>query len=171
MLMTAECRKPEHRMKLRASIVVLLVVFSLGPRALAQSEQSNVKTTPTNEPSLPLLGDIMNALQTRHMKLWFAGKALNWELAAYELRQLKSGLLEAAVMYEGIPVTNVTTMIDPVQSVADAIAAKNSKRFAKTVGELTEGCNGCHKSMERGFIVMRLPKASPFSNQVFPPPR
>jgi ornithine carbamoyltransferase len=154
-------------MKLRASIVVLLVVFSSAP-ALAQSEQSNLKVTPTNEQSLPLLGDIMNAVQTRHMKLWFAGKAQNWELAAYELRQLKSGLLEAAVMYEGIPVTNVTTMIDPVQSVADAIAAKDSKRFAKTVGEMTEGCNGCHKSMERGFIDMRLPKTSPFSNQVFP---
>jgi ornithine carbamoyltransferase len=170
MLTRAERWKPEHRMKLRASIVVLLIVFSSAP-ALAQSEQSSVKPTPANESSVPLLGDIMNAVQTRHMKLWFAGKAQNWELAAYELRQLKSGLLEAAVMYEGIPVTNVTTMIDPVQSVADAIAAKDSKRFAKTVGELTEGCNGCHKSMERGFIVMRLPKGSPFSNQVFPPPR
>jgi len=31
----------------------------------------------------------MNAVQSRHMKLWFAGKALNWELAAYELRQLE----------------------------------------------------------------------------------
>jgi hypothetical protein len=170
MLTPAERWKPEHRMKLRASIVVLLIVFSSAP-ALAQSEQSNVKVTPANESSVPLLGDIMNAVQTRHMKLWFAGKAQNWELAAYELRQLKSGLLEAAVMYEGIPVTNVTTMIDPVQSVAAAIAAKDGKRFAKTVGELTEGCNGCHKSMERGFIVMRLPKTSPFSNQVFPPPR
>jgi hypothetical protein len=158
-------------MKLHTSIVVLLIVSSLAPRALAQSEQSNVKTTSTNESSVPLLGDIMNAVQTRHMKLWFAGKALNWELAAYELRQLKSGLLEAAVMYEGIPVTSVTTMIDPVQSVAEAIAAKDSKRFVKTVSELTQGCNGCHKSMERGFIVMRLPKTSPFSNQVFPPPR
>ena len=28
----------------------------------------------------------MNAVQTRHMKLWFAGKAFNWELATYELR-------------------------------------------------------------------------------------
>src|SRR5207237_9639002 len=35
---------------------------------------------------VPLLGDIMNAVQTRHMKLWFAGKAFNWELATYELR-------------------------------------------------------------------------------------
>jgi hypothetical protein len=37
----------------------------------------------------------MTAIQLRHMKLWFAGKALNWELAAYELRQLDTGLMEA----------------------------------------------------------------------------
>src|SRR5437868_13422280 len=85
MLTRAERWKPEHRMKLRASVVVLLIVFSSAP-ALAQSEQSNIKATPTNDSSVPLLGDIMNAVQTRHMKLWFAGKAFNWELATYELR-------------------------------------------------------------------------------------
>ena len=77
----------------------------------------------------PRLGDIMNAVQTRHIKLWFAGKAQNWDLAAYELRQLKAGLLEAAVLYEGIPVSNVTTMTKPVQSISDAIDGKDFKRL------------------------------------------
>ena len=49
----------------------------------------------------------MNNIQWRHIKLSFAGTAQNWELAAYELRQLKAGLEQAAVMYDGIPVTNV----------------------------------------------------------------
>jgi hypothetical protein len=40
----------------------------------------------------------METAQTPHAKLWFAGKAQNGELAAYELRELKASLAEAAVM-------------------------------------------------------------------------
>lgn len=57
----------------------------------------------------------MVAIQSRHMKLWFAGKALNWELAAYELCQLDTGLMEAATLYPGIPVNDVTTMAKPAK--------------------------------------------------------
>jgi hypothetical protein len=68
-------------MKLRGYIVALLITCSLAPLAVAQSNL----VAATNEKFVPRLGDIMNAVQSRHMKLWFAGKALNWELAAYEL--------------------------------------------------------------------------------------
>jgi hypothetical protein len=153
-------------MKLRGYVIALLMVGSWAPSAIAQSK---LEAT-TNEQHVPRLGDIMNGVQSWHMKLWFAGKALNWELAAYELRQIKAGLVEAAVLYEGIPATNVTTMTKPVQSVADAIEARDSRRFAKAVGELTDGCNACHKSMGRGFIAIQMPTASPFSNQSFAPP-
>ena len=33
----------------------------------------------------------------------------------------------------------------------------------------TQGCNACHQSMGRGYIVMRVPTEQPFSNQLFPP--
>jgi hypothetical protein len=117
----------------------------------------------------PRLGDIMNAAQSQHMKLWFAGKSLNWELASYELRQLKASLVEAASLYPGIPVTNVTTMAQPFQSTANAVGARDAKRFVKAVGELTDGCNACHQSMRLSYIVMRVPTFSSFSNQAFPP--
>jgi hypothetical protein len=111
----------------------------------------------------------MNAVQSRHLKLWFAGKSLNWQLATYELEQLEAGLAEAALMYSGIPVTNVNTLAEPIQSISDAIAARNGKRFLKAVGALTDGCNACHQSMGRGYIVMRVPEVPPFSDQVFAP--
>src|ERR1700688_2596077 len=153
-------------MKFREYVAALLTVGCLAPSAIAQS-----KLDPTiSEQYVPRLGDIMNSVQTRHIKLWLAGKALNWDLAAYELRQIKGGVVEAAVLYEGIPVTNVTTMTKPVESVADAIAAKDSRRFAKAFGELTDRCNSCHSSMQRGFIAIQPPTASPFSNQSFAPP-
>jgi cytochrome c len=153
-------------MKLRGYMAALLMACSLTSFAIAQS--GNMRAT-TSEQYAPRLGDIMNTVQSRHIKLSFAGKGKNWELAAYELRQLKAGLVEAAVMYEGIPVTNVTTMTAPIQSIDEAIAAKDSRRFAKLFGELTEGCNACHQSMARGYITMRVPTEHPFSNQVFSP--
>jgi hypothetical protein len=60
-------------------------------------------------------------------------------------------------------------MATSIQAIADAIEAKDSRKFANAFGELTVGCNACHQSVGRGFIVMRVPTASPFSDQVFPP--
>ena len=150
-------------------VAVVLMIGLLAPLAIAQSGQSNLNASPTNEQYVPRLGDIMNAVQTRHIKLWLAGKAQNWELATYELRQLKAGLLEAAVLYEGIPVSNVTTMTKPAQSISDAIEARDFKRFAKAVGELTDGCNSCHQTMQRGFVAIQTPTTSPFRDQSFAP--
>jgi len=152
-------------MKLRGYMATLPAFCLLTSLAVAEGGM----TTLTTEQYVPRLGDIMNAVQFRHMKLWFAGKALNWELAAYELRQIESGLMEAATLYAGIPATNVTRMTEPAQSIADAIEAKDIRRFAKASAEFTNGCNACHQSVGRGFIVMRVPTESPFNNQVFPP--
>ncbi|HLX14508.1 MAG TPA: hypothetical protein VKS24_04790 [Bradyrhizobium sp.] len=145
-------------------LIALLICAS----PLVAAAQTGVNPPPS-EPYVPRLGDIMNAVQIRHTKLWFAGKAANWDLAAYEIRQLRAGLVEAAMLYQGIPVTNVTTMAVPVQAVADAVEAKDAKKFAKLYADLTAGCNGCHQSIGRGFIVMRVPDVSPFGDQQFAP--
>jgi hypothetical protein len=152
-------------MRLPRYIIALLMACSLTSLAITQSSLD----ASAGAPYVPRLGDIMNSIQSRHIKLWFAGMARNWELADYELHQIEAGLMEAAVLYEGIPATNVTTMAEPVRSITDAIEARDSKRFAKAVGELTDGCNACHQSIGRGFIVIQAPAASPFSNQSFAP--
>ena len=121
-------------MKLRGYVAALLTVCALA----SAIGVSRLALAANDEQYVPKLGDIMNAVQARHIKLWFAGKAQNWELANYELRGLQAGLVEAAVLYEGIPISNVTTMTKPVQSISDAIKAKDAKLFAKAVGELTE---------------------------------
>ena len=150
-------------MKLRGWMVALACVGATV--AVAQDLKS-----PSAGDYVPRLGDIMSAAQTQHQKLWLAGRAQNWELGAFELRQLKASLIEAALLYSGIPVSNVTTLEAPLQAVSDAIAAKDGRRFAKSLGELTEGCNACHRSMSRGFVVMRVPAdQQPFGNQQFAP--
>lgn len=147
-----------------AGLSVPIAMTSLG---LAQGG----KFTPPSEDYIPRLSDIMSSIQARHLKLWYAGKAANWDLAAFEYRQLKAGLVEAARLYAGIPVSNVTTMADPMQSVEDAISAKDVRHFAKTFSGLTEACNGCHVSMARPYIVIQVPtERQPPGNQLFSPP-
>jgi hypothetical protein len=152
-------------MKLRGWIVTLLIACASAPLVIAQSGP----VMSADESYVPRLGDLMNAIQSRHLKLYFAGKAQNWPLADYELRQLKASLSEAAMLYSGIPVSNVTTLAISVELVDSAIAAKDGRKFAKTFGDLTGGCNSCHQSMERAFIAIRVPTEQPFSNQVFAP--
>lgn len=118
---------------------------------------------------IPHLGDIMGATQLRHFKLSFAGKLRNWDLAAYELEQIVESFQDAATLYPGIPVTDMTIVADPVRRLREAIEKKDSQKFSAAFNELTVACNGCHQAIGRGFILIQVPTSSPFSNQIFEP--
>jgi hypothetical protein len=112
----------------------------------------------------------MSMIQSQHMKLWFAGNASNWDLAAFELAQLTDSIGEAATLYSGIPPTNVAKQTAPLKSISDAIAAKDRRAFSRSVESLTKGCTACHQSMGRSFIVIQVPPTNgPFGDQLFPP--
>jgi hypothetical protein len=147
-------------MRVLVSIVLLLFSLTLAPLALAQGETY-----------VPALGDIMSAIQSRHIKLWFAGRNRNWDLARYELEQIRQGLENAATLYSGIPVNYVGATVDPIKEMGAAITAKDGPKFLKGYAALTTACNACHQGINRGFIVIRLPSTSPFSDQSFAPPR
>jgi len=140
-----------------------VVVTGLASPSLAAAQ--------TSQKSTPRLADIMSAVQFRHLKLSIAGQQQNWNLAAYELELVKSGLVDAIALYSNIPVENITMVDGPVKALDNAIASKNSPAFGKAFQELTAGCNSCHQSIDRGFIVVTVPTASPFSNQSFLPPK
>jgi hypothetical protein len=143
-------------------------MLALAGLGMATAVAAQDLRSPAADQYVPRLGDIMGAAQTRHQKLWLAAKAQNWELAAFELNQLKASLVEAALLYSGIPVSNVTTLEPSLQATSDAIAAKDGRKFAKALGDLTEGCNACHRSMKRSFVAIKVPTdAQPFANQLF----
>src|ERR1700742_1769981 len=54
---------------------------------------------PAKERFEPGLGEFMTATQLRHAKLWFAGRENNWDLAAYEIDEIKEGLEEARTLH------------------------------------------------------------------------
>jgi len=152
-------------MKFRPLVAgALAVVASFSVAAAQQLDRPSATQGPG-----PRLADIMEAIQARHIKLWFAGKNRNWGLAAYEAAQIRARLEDAARFYQDLPVTDVTTMGVPLDALTAAIEAGNRTKFADAFDQLTAGCNSCHQAIERSFISIQRPTAQPFSNQNFAP--
>src|SRR5258707_640179 len=89
---------------------------------------------PAKEPYAPGFGEFMTATQLRHAKLWFAGKMNNWDLAAYEIDEIKEGLEDAQKQFpthDGIPVADmIKTIINPtIERLEKTIGAKNNAKF------------------------------------------
>jgi hypothetical protein len=126
------------------------------------------------KPYVPDLGDFMGATQLRHFKLWFAGRSQNWELARYEIEQIRKSFEAAAIAYPKLgDVDNAgMTKIDgyaPLEAVKSAVDARSSAKFGAEFDKLTQACNACHRATHFGFITVQVPTASPFSNQSFLP--
>ena len=58
---------------------------------------------------------------------------------------------------------------EPIAALDQAIKARDPGLFATAYEQLTEACNICHRSADRGIIVIQPPQASPFPNQDFRP--
>ena len=123
---------------------------------------------------VPGLGEIMSLQQMRHSKLWLAGKAANWELAAYETDELEEGFADVMrfhPMHKSSPAP-LTSMIPalmdpPIQAVRSAIESKDAVQFGVAFQELTSQCNDCHQATGFGFNVVVEPTTNPFANQDF----
>jgi len=122
------------------------------------------------------LGEIMGLNQMRHAKLWFAGQAGNWPLAAYEIDELREGFADAALYHnrhKSVP-RPLNEMIPeymdrPLADLETAVREKDRAAFVGTFDELTQGCNACHREAGFGFNVVTRPTRPPVSNQSFAP--
>jgi hypothetical protein len=128
------------------------------------------------ESGLPGLSDIMIATQVRHAKLWFAGQAENWPLAAYELHELEEGfelVVEYHPTHEDSPVSLAETlpplMKQPMAALHSAITNKDAGEFVPAFDLLTKSCNACHVATNYEFNVIIRPTGNWFVNQDFSP--
>lgn len=123
---------------------------------------------------VPGLGEFMTAIQMRHSKLWFAGQAQNWNLAAYEIDEIKEGfedIIKFHPMHEGspIPIKEILPKLTngPLTSLQAAVSAENTVGFVDAFNSLTAACNACHRAENYGFNVITRPKTNPYTNQDF----
>jgi hypothetical protein len=161
-----------------AALLVSLVAIALlasRVRALSadvrslRSELARVKET------LPGLGDFMTTIQLHAGKLWFAAGARNWELAAYELGELREtmeGAKNLQVVHNGVNVPDVLDAVIRAQLAAleEAIRRKDANAFRNAYDESLSACNGCHQEAGRKFIHIVRPAAPPVTNQRWRPP-
>jgi hypothetical protein len=126
---------------------------------------------------VPGLGELMLSQQMRHAKLWLAGDAANWKLAAYELDEIKEGFADIARLHPThkkapVPIDQAieTIMTAPLDDLSKAIQKGDRKAFEEAFDTMTQGCNSCHQATDYGFSVLQRPKSNPFPNQDFKAP-
>jgi hypothetical protein len=133
-------------------------------------------SAPAAEAYVPGLGEIMSLQQMRHAKLWFAGQAANWELAAYEVDELGEGFDDVVRLHpthkdsplapkDAVP----RMMTTPLADVRGAIARHDATAFTAAYDELTTACNACHRATNFAFNRVRRPATNPYPNQAFEP--
>jgi cytochrome c553 len=165
----------------RCAVAALVGVGVLVPMtALGQSENARAAPrAPAPEAAksyIPGLKRFMNVIQSEHAKLWYAGFARNWPLAAYQLAAIKEAISNVADLVAKFKDQPLTRMLDavitgPIVDLEKAIDAKDSNRFGPGYRKLTAACNACHHATGNGFIVIQVPLRPGFPDQDFQPRR
>jgi len=156
-------------------LMVAFVGAALVVTTIANGQSGPRQTGSTNAPyMMPSLADIMSLTQWRHLKLAYAGIVGNWPLAGFEWGQMQQSFSAAAQLYpvfKDIPLAQlIKEESEPaLAEVGKAIEMKNMADAKQGFRKLTNACNNCHHRAGVGFIVIRVPTSSPFSNQLFPP--
>jgi hypothetical protein len=173
-------------MRVRARVAVVSWVWwsaagliACGPTATTppvSTAPASTAPASTAEAYTPGLGEIMSLQQMRHAKLWFAGRAANWELAAYEVDELGEGFDDVVRFHPThkespiAPKDAVPRMVTtPLQDLRKAIAGLDAAAFTAAYDELTTACNACHRATNFAFNRVQRPATNPYPNQAFEP--
>ena len=141
-----------------------------GLAALQDSLKHTQADLASAKESAPGLGEYMTTVQLHAGKLWFAARATNWELAQYELDELKE-TMEAAkglnAEKNGIKISNVLDSVLQTQiaELDKSVKGKKQTDFQKSYDETLSACNGCHTEAGYKFIHIIRPSAPPVTNQ------
>jgi hypothetical protein len=156
-----------------------LCCMALAAAACGRAPQPSSGSASASEPFTPGLGELMSLQQMRHVKLWLAGQAGNWELADYELDELGEGfddIVKFHPTHKDSPVAPreaIPRMVtQPLADTRGAISRKDAAAFAQAYDALTAACNNCHQATNFAFNRVQRPESNPFPNQAFAvPPR
>jgi hypothetical protein len=130
----------------------------------------------------PELGEQMLGIQIRHARLWFAGEAQNWNLAAFEIQELKEAFdavveqnPEHAIFQPDKLADILPAMTNaPIKALRDAVDHSSKPEFEKAFDGLSAACTGCHHVAGNDFLVIQRPTAPILDNlktSVVPAPK
>jgi hypothetical protein len=119
----------------------------------------------------PGLGEFMVSIQLHHSKLWFAGKNGNWELANFELGEIRETLEDIEHFNRDRPeIKDLPIIFSPLDSIRSAIGKRDLTAFSRSYNSLTNSCNNCHQVTKHGFNKIKIPEMPPVTDQVFDKP-
>lgn len=115
----------------------------------------------------PGLGTVMVEVGNRHWWLFYAGDAENWDLAKYQLKEMKE-IMEVGATTRPKRKPPLENFIENnLKPVEEAVEAKDKAAFTDAFEKATEGCNGCHqaetdkKGNNFAYIKWKLPDEKP----------
>ena len=126
----------------------------------------------------PGLGDLMTmTVQPRHTKLGLAGQEKNWVYAAYEQHELQEAFDRAARVWpmyrkSDINALLASTMKEPMEAGGRGdprTTSMSARSTTPTRGSPPTPATPAIEATERNFVVIRVPRASPFPDQDFRP--
>jgi hypothetical protein len=168
----------------RLFCAIYLLTVSAGLALLFMASGCSEKKTPEAqvearlkalETGAPGMGTVTSGVQLHFAKLYFAGKAQNWELAKFELHEVEENLDRAVALRPEEHGTNLIGLNDgfkqtQLAALKGAAQRKDWNTFQTAYTEAIGVCNGCHEETARPFIIITVPAAPPVPNQQWEPP-
>jgi hypothetical protein len=109
----------------------------------------------------PGMARLMPEIGARMWKAYHAGRARNWELAAWQLREMRK-LFRLGNVTRPKYAANVEAYID--EDLAPLFAACESgdlAAFEHAFHEAVDSANEYHRRWNKGFLVWRVPQSPP----------
>ena len=109
----------------------------------------------------PGLGTIMLEYSHRFYIAYYAAKAGNWDLAAYELHEMLEIQELAEVTRPGYAPALKAFEDTYLSKLEEKAKAKDWKDFDASYKKAVVGCNRCHGESGHGYIKYKLPATPP----------
>jgi hypothetical protein len=163
---------------LAMGVAVTAIAAETSPAASAANDRAEIAALKKEIAELkksayhPELGEQMLSIQIRHARLWFAGQAQNWLLAAFELQEIKEAFDAVVEQNPDHAIFQPQRLADilpamtkaPIVALRDAIDHGNKVEFEKAYDGLSAACSGCHQVAGNDFLVIQRPKAPLLDN-------
>lgn len=111
--------------------------------------------------ALPGLGPIMQQIGERWWVCYYAARGGNWELAAYEVRSVRSLFNTASLTRPKYARMLAEYTADHLEPLLTLCAEKNWEGFEKAYHRSVDVANQLHRDVNHGEITWKLPPTPP----------
>jgi hypothetical protein len=116
----------------------------------------------------PGLARLMPEIADRYWKCAHAGRARNWELARWQLKEMVKLFRLGNITRPKYEKDVETYLHDDIEPIREAIEKGDLAAFEHALAEAVDGANDYHRRWNKGFIVWKLPDQPPLDLDLTP---